>query len=377
MNNKKIGILSMQKVMNYGSFLQAFSLMHIIKRLCKNSKILFIDIKPGRPLYIHDEMKNRGAIKRFFKRHLPDKTKAIISDILYFLKNKNKILLYSFFWKKYLGISKRHYWKENFDTVIIGSDEVFNCTQDAPWGFSKNLLGDGIKSKKIITYAASCGYTTTARIEAFGIKSEVSSSLKNIQQFSVRDKNTESFVKTITGKDSLLHLDPVFIFDYESYIRKTKAKGPFLLVYAYPGRISDGDIIKEIKTFARRKNLNIVSIAGKQIWCKNIFLNPFQVLAYFKSAAFIVSDTFHGAVISIKYNKQFIQFVCDDDKQGLPNTEKVISLLEQFHLKDRVVRNANDIIFRFENPIFYEPINDIVKRETLRSIDYLTTNLYE
>jgi hypothetical protein len=326
---------------------------------------------------MHDEMKNRGIIKRFLKRHLPDKIKSVLSDILYFFKNKNKILLYSFFWKKYLGVSKKNYWEEDFDTVIIGSDEVFNCTQDAPWGFSKNLLGEGIKSKKIITYAASCGYTKTVGIEAFGIRSEVSIALRNIQQFSVRDKNTKSFVKTITGQDALLHLDPVFIFDYEPYIRKAKKKNRFLLVYAYPGRISDDGIIKEIKTFAMEENLNIISIAGKQTWCKNIFINPFQVLDYFKTAAFVVSDTFYGAVISIKYNKQFIQFVCDDDKRGLPNTEKVISLLEQFHLEDRIIRNVNDITFRFENSILYEPINEIIKRETLRSIDYLTANIYE
>jgi hypothetical protein len=48
---KRIGILSMQKVINYGSFLQAFSLMNIIKRLRPEYELLFIDIKPGVSLY--------------------------------------------------------------------------------------------------------------------------------------------------------------------------------------------------------------------------------------------------------------------------------------------------------------------------------------
>ncbi|MDR2470806.1 MAG: polysaccharide pyruvyl transferase family protein, partial [Treponema sp.] len=358
MIDKKIGILSMQKVMNCGSFLQAFALMNTIKELRKNSMILFIDIKPGRPLYLHDEMENRGAIKRFMKKHLPGKIKRIISNTLYFFENRDRILLYSFFWKKYLGISKENNWEETFDTVIIGSDEVFNCTQDAAWGFSKNLLGENIKSNKIITYAASCGFSTIEKAETLGIKTEACAALKNIELFSVRDKNTASFVKNFTGKDALLHLDPVFIFDYESYIRKTKEKHPFLLVYAYPGRISDGNVIEKIKFFAEKNDLNIISILGKQSWCKNIFINPFQVLSYFKSADFVVSDTFHGAVLSIKYNKQFIQFICDNEKHGLPNREKVTSLLEQFCLEDRIITNAKDILPVLEKKIAYGPINE-------------------
>lgn len=40
-------------------------------------------------------------------------------------------------------------------------DEVFNCTQeDAWWGAPMMLFGEGIATKKLISYAASFGYTT-------------------------------------------------------------------------------------------------------------------------------------------------------------------------------------------------------------------------
>lgn len=48
------------------------------------------------------------------------------------------------------GINTKHY-----DVVVIGSDEVFNCTQKTWFGFSSQLFGKGLNASRIITYAAS------------------------------------------------------------------------------------------------------------------------------------------------------------------------------------------------------------------------------
>ena len=44
----KIGILSMQRVINYGSFLQAYALKHTLENL--GHEVSFVDIKKGRQL---------------------------------------------------------------------------------------------------------------------------------------------------------------------------------------------------------------------------------------------------------------------------------------------------------------------------------------
>lgn len=42
----KIGILSMQRVVNYGSFLQAYALREVLTNL--GHECYFVDIKPGK-----------------------------------------------------------------------------------------------------------------------------------------------------------------------------------------------------------------------------------------------------------------------------------------------------------------------------------------
>ena len=62
-----IGIISMQKVLNYGSFLQAFSLKKILEELGHN--VYFIDIKPGRQIikFEHKKYSFTSLIKKFDK----------------------------------------------------------------------------------------------------------------------------------------------------------------------------------------------------------------------------------------------------------------------------------------------------------------------
>ena len=42
----------------------------------------------------------------------------------------------------HIGVDKLNYDCE-VDTLVIGSDEVFNCLQPYPVGYSKQLFGDG------------------------------------------------------------------------------------------------------------------------------------------------------------------------------------------------------------------------------------------
>lgn len=53
--NKKVGIMSMQRIINYGSFLQAYGLKSILEEL--GADVEFIDYHPGECLLID---KNEG-----------------------------------------------------------------------------------------------------------------------------------------------------------------------------------------------------------------------------------------------------------------------------------------------------------------------------
>ena len=357
----KIGILSMQEVKNYGSFLQAFSLKRNIAEL--GHECSFVNIIPGRQI---------GDYKqgRLHKLHL-------LIERLWgwdFVKRFKTIYLFQTRFSKeflpYLGV-KKGLTGGHYDIVLIGSDEVFNCAQKTWFGFSPQLYGEGLDANKVITYAASFGATTIEKLQQLGLNDEVAKMLsKNFSQISVRDENSRQVVKTLTGHEPLMNVDPVLIYDYTPYMPKEKRKADYIIVYTYPGRISDKSEIAAIQAFAKKKGLRMLSIGHYFPWCDDVVVpTPFEVLAWFRDAAYVVTDTFHGSVFSIKYNKQFCTIVRE------MNNQKLTYLLKQFGLESRIIIDLSEMETMMDSTIDYRPVNEKIGLETKLSKDFLKTYL--
>lgn len=355
----KIGILSMQKVLNYGSFLQAYSLKKQFEN--KGHDVYFIDIEEGRQIVESVNVK-LFTLKKLFQGKIIKRLQN------YFMfKKMSKIHIEDYV--KYLETDKKLPEGENFDLVIIGSDEVFNCLAPTTWGFSSQLFGNIKNADKVITYAASCGQTDYERVVNADIENELKSAMDNISLFSVRDNNTKEFVKNITGKDAFLHLDPVFLYDYDKEIQITQRKKPYLLIYAYINRINDKTEIKRIKKYAKTNGLEIISVGQQQRWCKNnVLANSFQLLSYFINAESVITDTFHGAVLSIKYNKKLGVLVRESNKN------KLGGLLDQFGLTERILY-GEDYSKIMDNGVDYNVVNEIIKNERNRANEYFNNAL--
>ncbi len=356
----KVAILSMQEVKNYGSFLQAFSLKKNIEALGHTCE--FINIIPGRQL-------DGYKISRFHKL-------GLLCKRLWgwdFIKRFKTIYKFQTRFSKefipYLGVEPGENHK-HYDVVVIGSDEVFNCAQQTWFGYSPQLFGKGLNADKIITYAASFGATTLEKLQALGIKDEVAGLLKQMACISVRDMNSAEVVSALTGKEPLRNVDPVLIYDYSSLMPTERRKSDYMMVYTYPGRITDKKEIMAIQEYARQKGLRIVSIGHYFPWCDDVVVpTPFEVLAYFRDAACIVTDTFHGSVFSIKFNKPFCTIIRN------MNNQKLSYLLKQFGLESRIANDVSRMQTIMETPIDYVPVNRQIKAEQGKSIRYLASEL--
>lgn len=353
----KIGILSMQKIHNYGSFLQALSLK--LQLEARGHDVYFVDILPGRQI-VSSVQKTATALnfskidKYFFKR------------IENYLLSKKMSCIHVNDYERFLETQKTLPDNEVFDLVIIGSDEVFNATVPSPWGFSTQLFGDIKNAKQVATYAASCGSTTYETAVKCGIVEDLQEAMGNLSFISVRDKNTLDFVEKILGKKANLHVDPVFISDFDRFLTPVPKRKPYMLVYAYGNRISDEKEINAIKQYAKKNRLEILCVGMQQRWCKhNIAANAFELLSYVKGAACIVTDTFHGTVFSAKYNKRFVSLVRES------NRNKLGGLLEQLHLVSRIVENIDTLHSVMDTDIDYQQVNDIIKYEQQKAYSYL------
>ena len=356
----KIGILSMQEVKNYGSFLQAFSLRKNIEAL--GHECDFVNIIPGRQIGDYKQGKLH-KVQMLIERLLGLDFVKRLKTIYQFQTRFSKEFL------PYLGVKKGKTVGYH-DIIVIGSDEVFNCAQKTWFGFSPQLYGEGLNANKVITYAASFGATTVEKLQKLGLKEEVAKMLGNLDQISVRDENSRMTIEALTGKIPQMHVDPVLIYDYSQYMPQKTHKSDYIIVYSYPGRISDKKEIAAIQTFAKKKGLKLLSIGHYFPWCDDVVVpTPFEVLGLFRDAAYIVTDTFHGSVFSIKYNKKFCTIVRE------MNNQKLTYLLKQFGLESRIVSDLSKLKNIMETEIDYNPVNMKIALEAQRSKEYLKRNL--
>ena len=353
---KKVGIMSMQRIVNYGSFLQAYGLKKIIESIGEY-RVEFVDYKYEGALDKKRENKKSRLKRHLNPNYIPGKvyTKKCAKKLKNDLKN--------------IGIDEYNY-HPNIDTLVIGSDEVFNCIQGYPVGYSRELFGKNYEEKRVISYAASFGYTTEKLLEKYGVADEVGNMLLKFYNISVRDQNSFDTIKKLTQREAQIHLDPVLMYDFKMEMKKyTVSENGYIILYAYTNRLNKQEE-KYIKAFAKKYNKKIYSVGNySRIADKNIICNPLKVFSLFRNADYIITDTFHGTIFSVKTNSKFCTIVRDSNKN------KLIALLKYLKKEDRIVNSIEDIEKLYNYNIEYSITNKIIEKERKKTILYLKENL--
>ena len=370
----KVGIMSMQRIANYGSFLQAYALKQLIEGL--GHKVEFADYHIGAPI-IKDNADNGSKYVRKIEKGLETfHYKAPLPHKLAFIQYKQS------FGKKYmplLGVTDEMNYTPELDCLVIGSDEVFNCIQkNSNVGYSLELFGKNNRAKKLITYAASFGNTTIEKLEKHGKKNEIGELLSEFDALSVRDSNTGKIVENLTGRTPVYHLDPVLIYDYMNccdQISELKSTEKYLILYAYSGRISDKEA-DWVAAYAKKKKLKVYAIGGIQK-CADRFIDcsPFEVLAYFKNAEEVITDTFHGSIFSVIAHRRFTALVRKSMGDSYGNEEKLTDLLERLGLIDRRTTDIVDVERINSKTVDYETVDSILKQQRDYAEKYLRDNI--
>lgn len=371
----RIGIISMQRIINYGSFMQALALKEIVESL--GHTVEFVDFTPSVLVqYRHD-------IKEVIRNEVSIKKKRIKSTglgrLVYdFFRKKQETTLEENFVECYplLGLEERQKYHKKVDILLVGSDEVFNCLQQNPKvGFAMDFFGKDCRAKKIISYAASFGSTTIEGIEKFGVRKELTDYLISFQNISVRDENSRAIVEELTGKNPMCHLDPVLVGSLETKKWKRPEKKNYLVVYGYKNRFTNDEGTKILR-FAAEHNLSVVVLCEPQSFCDNyIPCRPDEILGYIKNADYIVTDTFHGTIFSAIFHKPVAVYCRKVSQTGSTNAEKLLDLIKKLEMSSRLVSEKQTLEEVLLTGFDYSHVEEIRKRERKRTLAYFTANL--
>ena len=351
----KIGILTHHYVKNFGAYMQAFALLSTIKNKYPTAEVEFIDFRVKEHEFV--------TAKHFFgfKFKRGDTLMGYFYKIRLFFKHKK--------YEEKLPKSKRVYSTQEidslkYDLIIVGSDEVWNFKDIA---FSPVKFGVGI-STPMITYSASVGGSTVKD----DIPDRIVEGMKNFKAIAARDEKTEELIVGLTGLKAYRTLDPVYLWDYNlncsEKILKIASEKPYILIYDC--HLKD-EQIQALKEFASKNNINILGAGEYRNWYSNVNttnITPFEWGYLFKNAWGVITGTFHGTSFSIKYNRNFVAYLTEENR-----INKVGSLLKDFELSSQIVSIGNEekLINTIQNTIDYERVNNLIKKKKEDSLSYL------
>jgi hypothetical protein len=359
--NKKIAVLSMQRVVNFGSVLQAYSLRDILREIT-DAAVTFLDIEE------QPSVPSRKSVKKSVDydapaAYPPGVMQRVKRWCIARLSAWNKHLIRDFM-KTELGLTENGE-KAVYDCVVVGSDEVFNHNK----GVCLQLHGQIKQTRKVIAYAASCGSAIAEDIFPEDAET-LRSAMGHFSAMSVRDQATVQYVSVFYDGSIERHLDPVLMGNLHQRSHKPVRLKKYLLVYAYGQRIRTAEEIQAIRAFAKARGLKVVAMGGSQFWCDlYIPATPFRLLDYFFHADYIVTDTFHGTIFSVINRKNFAVII------RKTNRGKITSLLQDLGLEGRQVRDMQQLERILPETIDYTGVESILERERIRAREYLRKQL--
>jgi Polysaccharide pyruvyl transferase len=286
---RKMGVLTFHRCINYGSYWQARCLVEGLRARGHDTTIVN-----------HDSWRITIAEwKCGFRPVLP--TSVPTRDyILYGVK-----MLKFFRTSASLPRSARFALEkpadmESFDLVVVGSDEVWNLRH--PWyGGCALFFGTGVRARRLASYAASFGNYDASH----GLEQTWASRLRDFASISVRDENSRSIIKTALGLEPELVLDPCLQFRPRPEGRWRGPRRPFVAVYGH--NFSEA-FSREVRRWAKSRGHLLVSLGYRNAWADRqwITADPHDFAHFIAQANAVATNFFHGCVFALRYAKPLV-----------------------------------------------------------------------
>lgn len=366
---KKIGVLTiLPRNNNYGGILQGYALTTFLKQL-------------GFEVYLISRIKNRPSFKSKLKKFVKEVIlrQKIVDN--YSVISQNMI----YFEEKYIQPrteliqSDREFSllkKYNFDSVIVGSDQVWRkaFNDDRKANFFLNFIDDSNITK--IAYAASFGVNTW---DYNPIETKYYSQLiRSFKAVSVREESGIQLCRENLNIEAKVMIDPTMLLTPSDYTALAEAEnepessGELLYYFLSPDSWKTQILEMATSELEMTKfSVNRISNNSQAPIKDQIYPTVTAWLKGFKDAQFVVTDSFHGCAFSILFNIPFV--VCSNQSGGNARFE---TLLRTFRLEHRFIHNNQPVQTSIlKESINWDFVNSILEDKRKASIEFLTSNI--
>lgn len=318
---KSAGIITIHKINNYGSVLQAYALQEVCRRMGYSIEIIDYTF-PN--IYHSTKAKELGIeevpqqvaepkwIKALFAKALLRQHKTIARFVTGRLNLSAKSFNSPEELEKYCPV---------YDIYITGSDQLWSpryCKGDP--SFMLHFVPDNAKK---ISYAASIG---TNAIPDNLIK-QYKTLLGRYQSLSVRENSGREIVRKLTGKDVSVVLDPTLLLNRNEWasiipkgIKRFKKKYIlcYFLNYTFEAFPYVDNLARDIQS---QTGYEIVRVARpphhisiyKTKYC--VGASPEEFLELIRGAEIVLTTSFHGTAFALNFGRPVFSVVQSHDSK--------------------------------------------------------------
>lgn len=330
-----VGIITYHAAYNFGSVLQAYATQRAVEKLGHRATI--INYRPATQRNYYELYRWKISPKFLIKdlTMLPVQQERRLRQERYeeFISGRLKLTE-----KEYIDRAELAELSDSFDTYISGSDQIINKHSNELESDSWEAMDPYLlmfTDRRKVSYASS-----PANMTAEDMK-RISPKLARFDALSAREPDAAKIMRELTGKKVETVLDPTLLLDGTEWAMladdaQCSLPKDFVLYYTLDGTN---------KLIRRRRALNSLS---NQMGLPILMLTPFayipqekgllsfpqagpcEFLNAVRSAALVVTDSYHGTLFSINFGTRFLS-ICDSSKSAARKTAILDTLGLQAH----------------------------------------------
>ena len=382
----KIGILTFHFAFNCGAALQCFALQKTLKEFGNDVHVINYC-----PWYHQNRYASRKNPFYFAKKKYKEPAKNVFvrwkkgfegfrdtvrswKDTAALREREEKFLTFR---KAYLNETRMYRTDKalrahppKYDLYLAGSDQLWNRKLTDNRYDRAYFLRFGDNKIKRATYAIGTHFENV-----IDEQKQMDPLIWAMNYVSLREEKWLNTVMRSTLPDKPFHVDvdPTLLLeaqDYEPLLPTEPLETePYILVYTMPG-VAQSGANRAAKELSEATGLKVIDVNGnpnagnREIGDQRV-VGPCEFLWYMKHADYVVTNSFHGTVFSLLYERPFMTVL------HVETGNRVSELLERLGLGERCTTFSTDVIQRMDRPIDWTGAKEKLRPLKEESMRYL------
>ena len=364
----KAGLVTFYHIHHYGALLQAAATERAVESLGGACEIIDYYVNQNNDLFRKPTGVGSAA--------------ADVHTALHYKALRDRYQRFERFSKDHLRISGHRFESLEelrsaelpYDLILSGSDQIWNPKIFPDGRFDPVFFG-AFSTRRKIAYAPSFGVPHIPE----GMEEELRSYLEQFSHISVRERQGREIVKEITGKDVPVVLDPTLLLTAEQWSAMAvppDRSGGYILCYCIS---KPGALAPYIQRLAEETGLPVVQLCGirQKVHPKAACVldaGPSEFLGLFQNASYVCTNSFHGTVFSVQFQKPFFTAVAPSELAA-PESSRTFSILSRLGLMERII--GTGATAGLDATIDWADVDRRLRAARQSSLDYLRAALWD